>query len=110
MVPLWSPSSLSPRQAAAVRRALHSIGDGHIGLWVTVQRFDTATGAELPEPIIHVGPDRIPTGVPNQMGRWWEPMIEAGWLVLRDLGDGRHTYDLTKAGRAWMVENSTEVE
>ncbi len=76
----YVPHSGSER---AIRRALRDINDGHIALIVTVELFDTTTGARHPQPrILGVACDRIPNGVPNRDADWWDVLVERGWLDL----------------------------
>ena len=72
----------------AVRRVLRDIDEGHINLYVEIERFDPQTGARHDPPrITTVAPDRAVSGtIPNARGAWWQPMLAAGWLELDDRG------------------------
>jgi hypothetical protein len=84
-------------QEQALLRALRDVLDGHIGLRATVEVFDPMTDVQHSEVrVLAVACDRVPNGVPNADGAWWEPLIERGWLEL--VVSGMSHYRLSELG------------
>lgn len=79
----------------AYLRTMRDIADGHITLSVAFEPY--APGVE---PVIRaVYADRLPAaGMPNSSGRWWEPMVQRGWLYVVEGTRGCHYYAPTHAG------------
>lgn len=97
-------TNLLPFSRTTYWMALRDINDGHIGVYATVERFDTATGVAHPEPVVlGVGFDRLPTGARADLA-WWEPFIANAHLELAE-GADRWFYRVTDAGRDWLAEN-----
>ena len=93
----------------ADRRNLRDINDGHLSVWVTVDRFNPTTGALLPTPVLKAAhPDRAPaTGTPNHAGQWWDRYADAGWIELPHR-DGPQRYQITAAGRRVLTDHEKE--
>lgn len=92
------------------RRTLRDIADGHITIYVALDRYDTATGEPLNPPVIRaVSTDRLPAaGIPDAYGHWWEPMVQRGHLELTEMDRyGRVFYRVSDAGRTHLAEASS---
>ncbi|GIM88801.1 hypothetical protein [Paractinoplanes toevensis] len=64
-------------------RTLRDIRDGHITLYVQVQRYDPTTGAAVEPREMQTSPDRMPAGVDRRSDpRWWLRLAAEGWLRL----------------------------
>ena len=101
---------LPAHAVAAYRRTLRDIADGHLTLFARCDNFCGRTGVPLDPPVLHgVYPDRAPAvGVPDPDGPWWQPLIDAGLLVLGPAGRyGTRRYEVTAAGRVWLAATAT---
>lgn len=90
----------------AEARALRDVDAGHITLSAQVRNYDTQTGAQLPEPVVTVRPDRVPAGLD---ANWWCWAWGAGFLALNETASRPHLY-VTTEGSAHVAAVLAEHE